>query len=149
MKSIRIIEPVSEDEFKAYYQVRYDALRKPWNKPPGSEKDETENESLHFSAVENGVVIGVCRLQYNADGTAQVRYMAVDEKYRGKNIGSLLLCHVEKRAIADGKTKMILQARDYAVPFYEVNGYVKVEKSFLLWGEIQHYLMEKEMGNEK
>lgn len=142
---IEIIEPSNEKEFEIYYQIRYDALRKPWGKPPGSEKDESENESLHFMAIENGIPLGVVRLQYNSPTESQVRYMAVTEATRGKGIGKLLMEHIEKRAVLDGRTFMILQARDYAVPFYEKSGYILKEKTFNLWGIIQHYLMTKKL----
>ncbi len=72
--------------------------------------------------------------------------MGVSEKSRGKGIGSLLIKHAEERAKKDNRSKMILQARDYAVPFYEVNGYEIKEKTFLLWEEIQHYLMGKPLS---
>jgi hypothetical protein len=51
----------------------------------------------------------------------------------------------EHRALKDGRNFMILQARDYAVPFYEKSGYKLKEKTFLLWNLIQHYLMEKSL----
>lgn len=142
---ISIIEPFGEEQFEIYYQIRYDALRKPWGKPKGTEKDNTENESLHFMASENGTPLGVCRLQYNSSSEAQIRYMAVNESARGKGIGKLLIDFAEQRALKDGRNFMILQARDYAVPFYEKCGYQLKEKSFLLWDLIQHYLMEKRL----
>lgn len=145
---IRIKEPNSESEWKAYYQLRFDTLRAPWNQPPGSEKDTLENESIHFFAMDNEVPMGVCRLQYNDASTAQIRFMGVSEKSRGKGIGSLLVKHAEERAIKDNRANMILQARDYAVPFYEANGYTIKEKTFLLWEEIQHFLMEKKLKIE-
>lgn len=142
---IRIIEPSTEKEWNAYYELRYQTLRAPWNQPRGSEKDTMENESLHFFALEDEIPSGVCRLQYNNENTAQVRFMGVDEKGRGKNTGSLLLKHAEERARNDLRKIMILQARDYAVPFYEKNGYTITEKTFLLWDTIQHYLMTKNL----
>jgi hypothetical protein len=40
---------------------------------------------------------------------------------------------------------MTLQAREKAIPFYERLGYKVVEKTHLLFGEIQHYKMRKEI----
>jgi GNAT superfamily N-acetyltransferase len=142
---IRIIEPSAEQEWNAYYELRYQTLRAPWNQPRGSEKDNMENESIHFFALDENIPMGVCRMQYNDENTAQVRFMGVDEKARGKNIGSLLLKFAEERARNDLRKTMILQARDYAVPFYEKNGYRISEKTFLLWDTIQHYLMTKNL----
>jgi len=143
---IRIIEPTDEKEREAYYQLRYETLRAPWNQPIGSEKDNMEEQSIHFFALEGEQPAGVCRLQYNDENIAQVRFMGVSEKSRGSGIGSLLLKHAEERAKSDGRKKLILQARDYAVPFYESNGYCITEKTFLLWDTIQHYLMEKKLS---
>lgn len=142
---IRIIEPQSASEWEAYYQLRWETLREPWNQPKGTEKDQMEDISIHFFALEGETPMGVCRLQYNDENIAQVRFMGVSEKSRGKGVGSLLLKHAELRAKKDARKVMILQARDYAVPFYEVNGYKITEKTFLLWDTIQHYLMEKNL----
>jgi len=142
---IEIIEPSNENEFEIYYKIRYEALRQPWGKPVGSEKDDSEDSSLHFMALENGIPLGVCRLQYNDEKVAQIRFMAVNEASRGKGIGKILIDFAEKRASNDGRNLMILQARDYAIPFYEKSGYTIKEKSFLLWDLIQHYLMEKNL----
>ena len=52
---------------------------------------------------------------------------------------------MEKEAIKINASKIILHSRASANNFYEKCGYVVVEKSYLMWGEIQHYLMEKEI----
>jgi predicted GNAT family N-acyltransferase len=143
---IEIREPANKEEFNAYYNLRYEVLRKPWNQPPGSEKDDKEDESIHFAAFENKKIIGVCRLQYNNETEAQIRFMAVNPNTQGKGIGKKLLYAAEKRALNDGKKIMILQARKNAVNFYKACGYTIKEKTFLLWNEIQHYLMEKKLN---
>lgn len=142
---IRIIEPSTSAEWESYYQLRFETLREPWNQPKGSEKDNMEDVSIHFFATDGEIPMGVCRLQYNDENIAQVRFMGVSEKSRGKGVGSLLLKHAETRAKKDNRKVMILQARDYAVPFYESNGYKITEKTFLLWDTIQHFLMTKNL----
>ena len=69
--------------------------------------------------------------------------MGVRENTQGLGIGKLLIAYAEEKAKQQGATKMILQAREIAVEFYKKCGYQIVEKSFLMWNEIQHYLMEK------
>lgn len=143
---IKIIEPQSPEEFEAYYLVRYNTLRKPWNQPLGSEKDNHEAESIHAMAVkENNEVIGVCRLQYNSATEAQLRFMSVIDEAQGLGIGRLLIDYMEQKAKNHGTTTMILQARENAVDFYKKCGYSVKEKTFLLWNIIQHYLMTKEL----
>ncbi|HRE75916.1 MAG TPA: GNAT family N-acetyltransferase [Flavobacteriales bacterium] len=142
---IRIIQPQTESEIENYFLLRWQTLRAPWNQPRGTERDDKENECIHFLALENETPMGVCRLQYNDATNAQVRFMGVAEAGRGKGIGKLLLLEAEKIAKESGHQKMILQARENAVPFYERCGYTITEKTFLLWETIQHYLMEKKL----
>lgn len=145
-KKIQIIEPQSPQEFEAYYLVRYNTLRKPWNQPVGSEKDAHEIESIHAMAVdEYNKVLGVCRLQYNSATEAQLRFMGVVDEAQGLGIGRLLIDYMELKAKNHGTKTMILQARENAVDFYKKCGYSVKEKTFKLWDLIQHYLMTKEL----
>lgn len=138
--------PVSESDFDLYYQLRYEVLRKPWNQPIGSEKDNQEDTSIHaFIKSENGV-LAVCRLQMNDSNTAQFRYMGVRDDMQGKGLGKIIIQFLEQKAIVEGAKKIILHARENAVPFYQSCGYSIVEKSYLMWDEIQHYLMEKSLS---
>lgn len=119
-------------------------LRKPWNQPPGSEKDNSENSSIHIMACDkDNNVLGVCRLQFNTPIEAQLRFMGVKENTQGLGIGKKLIVFAEQKAKQEGAKKIILQAREIAVDFYKKAGYTIVEKSFLMWDEIQHFLMEK------
>jgi len=69
--------------------------------------------------------------------------MAVDNSYQGQGLGRLILNFLEQEARTMGLHTVELQARENAVEFYKSNGYTIKEKSFLLWGIIQHYLMTK------
>ncbi|OFY84560.1 MAG: hypothetical protein A3F72_14195 [Bacteroidetes bacterium RIFCSPLOWO2_12_FULL_35_15] len=141
-----LLEPQTQKEFEAYYLLRYQTLRKPWNKPSGSEKDDQENESIHLMACdENRNILGVCRLQFNSSIEAQLRYMAVKEGTQGLGIGKKLIEFAEQKAKEKSAEKMILQSREIAIGFYEKCGYRIVEKSYLMWDQIQHYLMEKKL----
>ena len=142
---IEIIEPKTKEEFERYYQLRFDILRKPWNQPIGSEKDEFENESIHLFALSEGSPAGVCRIQFNSQAQAQIRFMGVDEKFRGLKLGHKLLVRAEEIVKQNGRSEIMLQARENAVKFYESAGYSITEKSFLLWGIIQHYKMHKQL----
>ena len=144
---IKIIEPQTQQEFEAYYLVRYQTLRKPWNQPIGSEKDEFESSSIHAMALnDKDEIIGVCRLQKNTDFEFQIRFMGVIDEAQGLGVGKKLIDYMEKKATSLGAQKMILQARENAVPFYLKCGYSIKQKSFVLWNIIQHYLMEKELN---
>ncbi|MFM7768535.1 MAG: GNAT family N-acetyltransferase, partial [Bacteroidota bacterium] len=92
-----------------------------------------------------GSTIGTARLQWLDENRGQLRYMAVAENYQGKGIGRQLLQKAEKQAATLGMKSIFLQARENAVPFYKANGYQILEKTFVLYDEIQHFSMEKQL----
>ena len=139
-------EPKSEKDFLDYYTLRYNILRKPWGHPIGSEKDKYENSSVHACVKnENSEIVSVCRLQMNNEIEAQVRYMAVDSNYQGKGLGKKIMLYMEDRAREKGAEYVVLHARENALEFYKSCGYHVIEKSYLLWEQIQHYLMKKSL----
>ena len=140
---IEVRAPRTEKEWEAYYELRYQELRKPWNQPWGSERTDDEEASFHFAAFEEGELLGVCRLQRNSLEQGQVRFMAVSKKAQGKGIGKLIMKDVEQFAQKIGMQEIMLQAREIALQFYLSIGYQNIEKTHLLFGEIQHYLMRK------
>jgi predicted GNAT family N-acyltransferase len=145
-QDIIIREPQTSQEFEAYLLLRYTVLRKPWKQPLGSERDKDDATSIHIMAVNrNNDILGVCRLQFNSTEEAQLRFMGVAENTQGLGIGRKLIGYAEERAKKEGASRMILHAREIAVDFYKKCGYSIVEKSYLMWEEIQHYLMEREL----
>ena len=145
---MKIIEPTTSEEFKKYYNLRYEVLRKPWGQPLGSERDEGEDTSIHRMIIneETGDAIAVGRLQFNSIHEAQIRYMAVADEFQGKGLGSQIISALENVARGTGMQRIILSARENALQFYKNNGYEIIEKTHLLFGKIQHWLMRKELG---
>lgn len=128
--------------------LRYEILRKPWNKPKDTATDELESQSVNAYIEEQGKIIACGRLQDNGGGTGQVRYMAVAEGQQGKGLGKLILNRLEEEALSMGIRTIELQARENAVEFYKAKGYTIKEPSFKLWDIIQHYLMTKNLRQE-
>jgi ribosomal protein S18 acetylase RimI-like enzyme len=143
---MKIVKPKTKEDFDKYYDLRWRVLRKPWGQPEGSEKDDLEDESIHLMACQGGGVCGVARAHFNSPGEAQIRYMAVDEPYRAKGIGSKLLVELEKRIKQKGARQITLNAREIAVGFYEEHGYEIVAKSHTLYGSIEHFKMQKRLS---
>ena len=141
--NFKIITPKSKKEFSEYYSVRFEELRKPWNKPMGSEKDSIENQCIHRMIKIEDNCIGVARLQYNSSLQAQIRYMAIKEKYQMRGFGKILVMDLENIAKEKGIKEIILQSREIAIPFYLNLGYTIIKKTHLLFEEIQHFLMRK------
>lgn len=141
--SIEIRTPETEKEWEAYFSLRYEVLRKPLNQPVGSEKNEGDQTGIHFALYDEGTLRAIARLDQTEIGISQVRFVAVDSSLQGKGYGRKIMDAVEQSSKDAGNTKMILHARDYAVDFYKRLDYQLIEKSHLLYGVLQHYLMEK------
>ena len=147
---MKIIEPNSSAEFEQYYNLRYEVLRKPWLQPKGSEKDDDDKSSIHRMIIDesNGKAVAVGRLQFNTSEEAQIRYMAVSDNYQLKGYGNIIIKTLEDIALNKGIRNIILQARENALKFYWKNGYEIIEKSYLLFDEIQHWLMIKKITTD-
>lgn len=138
--------PETKQEWDLYYDLRYRILRKPLQQPLGTEKNEGDEMGIHFAYFEDEKIIAIARLDYQENNVAQVRFVAVESNLQDKGIGKAIMLAVEKRCISDGKHKIILHARDYAVDFYLKLNYILVEKSYKLFDVLQHFLMEKKLN---
>jgi N-acetylglutamate synthase-like GNAT family acetyltransferase len=124
--------------------LRYDILRAPWGQPVGSEQTADEKAHQHFSFFDNSNhILGVGRLDSVDAQTTQIRFMAVAEQQQGKGIGRALMEEMENVSKEMGIQKIVLHAREVALPFYRQLGYQLDAPSHLLFGEIQHFLMHK------
>ena len=143
---MKVIQPQSPEDLEKYYRLRFEVLRKPWGWERGSEVTDDEDECVHAMICdEKNEAIAVCRLQMNSADEAQIRFMGVRDDQQGKGVGKIIMNYLEKKAKEKGATTMILQAREIALEFYKKQGYILVEKSHLMWGKIQHYLMRKSL----
>lgn len=147
MNGLSVRAPASDADWEAYYELRWRILRAPWQ-AQGPERDDTDATSLHRMLCDaQGKTLAVGRLHRVDAQQGQIRYMAVDSDCRRRGYGSLLLAGLEQAAREMQLESIILQAREAALPFYRRHGYNMVEKSFLLFDEIQHYLMNKQINN--
>ena len=96
----------------------------------------------------NDQAIAIARLQANSNSEAQIRYMGVAQAYQRQGIGHALIKTIEQHAIVSNHEKIVLDAREVALPFYEKLGYQVIEKSYLLFNEIQHFRMIKELWRD-
>lgn len=139
-----IRSPQTKTEWIAYFQLRYAILRAPWGQAPGSEQTADEAKHQHFAYFDaDNQLLGVGRLDLLDPQTTQVRFMAVAEQQQGKGIGSALMKEMESVSKEKGVQKILLHAREVALPFYQQLGYQLDAPSHLLFGEIQHFLMHK------
>src|SRR5205085_9928734 len=121
---MKIIEPKTEKELKQYYNLRYEILRKPWNQPRKTTKDEWENQSIHILMLDdNNEAVACGRLQLNSKEEGQIRSMAVIDTMQGKGLGKQIIKWIEDKARELKLKRIDLDARENTVKFYESCGY--------------------------
>ena len=141
--SISIRTPETKLEWANYYDLRYRILRAPLNQLRGSEKNDGDAAGIHFALYDDIQLIGIARLDIMDETIYQVRFVAIDLPFQGKGYGQSIMKAVEDSAQQLNATKIILHARENAVEFYKSLSYSLLEPSHLLFGQVQHYLMEK------
>tara|TARA_B110000263_G_scaffold112802_1_gene98451 strand:+ start:5092 stop:5535 length:444 start_codon:yes stop_codon:yes gene_type:complete len=142
--SFLIKSPKSKSDFDSYYYLRWKILRKPYDQKLGSEKDSKELDSYHVMASTiKRKLIGVGRIHQDSDKKAQIRYMAVEEDYRKNKVGKLILNKLEYHAANRLIESIYLNSRESSLEFYIKNGYKIIKKSHVLFGNLQHWLMIK------
>ncbi len=142
---IKICQPETREDFEKYYDLRWRILRKPWNQPKGTRKDEHEDSAIRIMARIDDKVVGVGRAHFNSEEETQIRYMAVETEYQGKGVGSSVLEELERRASEKGARYAVVNARENAIGFYQDNGYKIVGEAPTLFGCIHQRKMRKEL----
>jgi len=144
---IECIAPRNKAEFARYYHFRWQLLREPWQQVVGSEQDELEDQAIHRMLIdENGTIFGVARLHFTYQYQAQIRYMAISQSEQGKGLGKKLVAELEFQAMLRGAQTVLLNAREHTIKFYQKMGYQLGAISHVLYDEITHFSMEKNLG---
>ena len=141
-----LIVPKTSADIESYFSLRWRVLRAPWDQPRGSERDDREDESVHLMVrAANGEALAAGRLHLNSPTEAQVRFMAVDPQAQRRGVGSMVLRDLEDRARAAGARRMILNARESALRFYERHAYKVEAPADRLFGGVDHWRMSKDL----
>ena len=143
----QVISPQTDQEFERYYDLRWKLLRKPWDLPQGSEKDEYESHGYHRMIVDgddNPIAVG--RLHLTSVDEAQIRYMAVEKAHRGKQLGTLLINSLEEIAREQGIKRLVLHSQEGSEAFYTKCGYRVTGDAPTLFGSIHYQQMKKNLS---
>ncbi len=131
-------------EYNAELELRNKILRIPLGLDV--HEDDLSNEHLHhhIGAFEDGKLIGVLVLTPLNDTEVKMRQVAVEEELQGKGIGKMLVDFSEKVSKEKGFERIVMNARDSAVPFYEKLGYRK-EGDMFTEVTIPHFKLYKSL----
>jgi predicted GNAT family N-acyltransferase len=109
-----------------------------------AERDGRDGDALHLVAVEEGRVLGTCRLVFQA-GSAFLGRLAVERDERRRGIAAALLREAAERALAVGAKRIGLHAQLDVRELYAAGGYVERGEPFVEEG-IDHVTMEKQLA---
>lgn len=116
-------------EIRVYKQLPDDAIkirREVFVEEQGflDEFDNIDEIAVHIVAYEGDEPAGTCRVFFDESKSSYVLgRLAVKKRYRGVNLGSLLLKEAETQTISNGGKCLILHSQCVATGFYHKNGY--------------------------
>ena len=109
-----------------------------------ADRDGRDGEAQHIVAVDDGEVIGTCRLLIGG-GVARLGRLVVERERRGHGVGEAILTEADRVASAAGCERIDLHAQTYAKQLYLVAGYAERGRTFVEEG-IEHVAMEKRLA---
>ena len=108
-----------------------------------ADQDGRDPEATHIVAVDEGDVIGTCRLLFRGQ-VARLGRLAVEQSRRGDGVGAAILREADRVASRAGAETIALHAQTYAQALYEHAGYREYGPTFIDEG-IEHVAMEKRL----
>jgi predicted GNAT family N-acyltransferase len=111
--------------------------------PEHEEVDGRDPDGIHLVAIENGELVGTCRLLM-VGATGQFSRLAVRKSSRRRGIATALLAAADAETLAAGGRRIVLHAQTYARQLYENAGYRPRGRTFTEAG-IEHIAMEKNL----
>ncbi len=109
-----------------------------------ADQDGRDPEATHIVAVDEGAVIGTCRLLFRGQ-VARLGRLAVEPDRRGDGIAAAILREADRVAAEAGAESIALHAQTYAQALYENAGYMEYGPTFVEEG-IEHVAMEKRLA---
>jgi predicted GNAT family N-acyltransferase len=141
---IEIREARDAQEREALLGLRHEVFVEEQGVPLDLEIDEHDDEAVHIVALDDGRIVGTCRV-LKAGEQAKFGRLVVARSARGRGIGAALLEDAERRAREMGATCMVLAAQTSAVGLYDRAGYTARGDVYLDAG-IEHVTMEKPLA---
>lgn len=136
---LRVAE--NQEEIQACFNIRSKVFITEQNVDPEIERDNKEEMATHFLASLDKVPVGTARFYKLDNGSAKISRVAVLSKYRGKQIGKVLINKIIEHSKKLGISSLILSSQSAVVGFYEGFGF-KVEGDEYMEANIPHFMMK-------
>jgi predicted GNAT family N-acyltransferase len=134
----------TDEELAAALELRSRVFCGEQGVAPEADRDGRDHEAIHVVAVEQGRVIGTCRLLFRGRG-ARLGRLAVEPDARRRGIGGAILREAARTARESGASEIDLHAQTYAMALYERDGYTPRGEEFIEEG-IPHVSMRKHLA---
>lgn len=138
---MEVREVVNDDEVAAALALRERVFCEEQGVSSEADRDGRDPEATHIVAVDEGTVIGTCRLLFRG-GVARLGRLAVEPQRRGDGVAGAILREADRIARAAGAEAISLHAQTYAKKLYARAGYQERGPTFVEEG-IEHVSMEK------
>lgn len=143
MTEIRPV-PYGSPEYDATVELRRAVLRRPLGLDFTEEQLAEEKDDIHFAFLHADEALACLVFTPKGDGLLKMRQVAVREDIQGQGLGRQLVETSEAWARSHGYKRIVLHARDTAVPFYLAQGYEIEGEPFEEVG-IPHRAMAKDI----
>ena len=109
-----------------------------------ADRDGRDPEATHVVAVDDGRVVGTCRLLFKKR-VASLGRLAVEPGARRHGVGAQILDAASQVSLGAGAERIELHAQTYAHGLYERDGYADCSDEFIEEG-IAHVAMRKTLA---
>jgi predicted GNAT family N-acyltransferase len=141
---VEVREANTEDEVAAALALRSQVFCKEQGVSFEADQDGRDPEATHIVAVDDGEVIGTCRLLFRGQ-VARLGRLAVTRDRRGDGVAAAILREADRVAVDSGADSIALHAQTYALALYAAAGYREHGPAFVDEG-IEHVAMEKRLA---
>jgi len=141
---VEVREARSDDEVAAALALRSRVFCEEQGVSFEADQDGRDPEATHIVAVDDGTVIGTCRLLFRGE-VARLGRLAVQPERRGDGVAAAILREADRVAAEAGAESIALHAQTYAQSLYENVGYREYGPTFVEEG-IEHVAMEKRLA---
>lgn len=133
------------DDLQRCFEIRRRVFVEEQSVPIELEMDEYDGAAVHFlMSTDAGETIGTARM-IDRGNQAKIGRVAVLAGYRGRGYGKLIMDFVIDEARRRGYELAVLSSQTYAIPFYELLGFVAEGPEFDDAG-IPHRMMRMRIG---
>jgi predicted GNAT family N-acyltransferase len=141
---VEVRQARSEDEVEAALALRSQVFCQEQGVSFEADQDGRDPEATHIVAVDEGSVIGTCRLLFRGP-VARLGRLAVQAERRGDGVAAAILREADRVAAEAGAETIALHAQTYAEALYKSAGYEEYGPTFVEEG-IEHVAMEKRLA---